>query len=235
MKVAVINFSGNVGKSTLAAHLLLPRMPGAKIISVESLNLDARQDGVDVEQARGKQFLKLINEVMLRASVIVDVGASNAEDFMRGMKIAEGSHEEFDYFVVPSVASKKQLGDTLGTIEALSVLGVPSRKIRVLLNKVEDGDELLSDFAAIFRFAENGKAFVANALAAVAANEVFDRIKGAGMSLAEVRNDQTPWREMVHTASSEADRNHALAMLTIKRLSGSACKNLDSAYEALFA
>lgn len=28
MKVAVINFSGNVGKTTIARHLLLPRMPG---------------------------------------------------------------------------------------------------------------------------------------------------------------------------------------------------------------
>lgn len=27
MKIAVINFSGNVGKSTVARHLLLPRVP----------------------------------------------------------------------------------------------------------------------------------------------------------------------------------------------------------------
>ena len=38
MKIAVINFSGNVGKSTVARHLLLPRVEGADLISVESLN-----------------------------------------------------------------------------------------------------------------------------------------------------------------------------------------------------
>jgi len=41
MKVVVINFSGNVGKSTIAAHLLKPRMNDAKIFSIETLNVSA--------------------------------------------------------------------------------------------------------------------------------------------------------------------------------------------------
>ena len=40
MKIAVINFSGNVGKTTVARHLLAPRIPGAEVIAVESLNAD---------------------------------------------------------------------------------------------------------------------------------------------------------------------------------------------------
>ena len=43
MKIAVINFSGNVGKSTVARHLLLPRIPGAELIAIESLNADEGQ------------------------------------------------------------------------------------------------------------------------------------------------------------------------------------------------
>ena len=39
-KVAVVSLSGNVGKSTIAKHLLLPRMPGAEFIAVESINAD---------------------------------------------------------------------------------------------------------------------------------------------------------------------------------------------------
>ena len=38
MKLAVINFSGNVGKSTIARHLLLPRIAGATLLAVESVN-----------------------------------------------------------------------------------------------------------------------------------------------------------------------------------------------------
>ena len=40
MKVAVINFSGNVGKSTIAKHLLASRMPNAMSYSVETINAD---------------------------------------------------------------------------------------------------------------------------------------------------------------------------------------------------
>ena len=47
MKVCVLNFSGNVGKSTIAAHLLQPRL-NAQVFSVESLNVDASSDGVEV-------------------------------------------------------------------------------------------------------------------------------------------------------------------------------------------
>lgn len=39
-EVAVINFSGNVGKTTVARHLLAPRIDGAKVVAVESINAD---------------------------------------------------------------------------------------------------------------------------------------------------------------------------------------------------
>ena len=55
MKIAVINFSGNVGKSTVARHLLLPRIDGAELIAVESVNAD----GGEVQALRGRQFGEL--------------------------------------------------------------------------------------------------------------------------------------------------------------------------------
>ena len=39
MKVVVMNFSGNVGKTTVAGHLLKPRMGNAPIFSIESINV----------------------------------------------------------------------------------------------------------------------------------------------------------------------------------------------------
>jgi hypothetical protein len=44
MKVAVINFSGNVGKTTIARHLLAPRIAGAEVIS--SIGTNAPFEGV---------------------------------------------------------------------------------------------------------------------------------------------------------------------------------------------
>ena len=61
MKIAVINFSGNVGKSTVARHLLAPRMNNAQVIAVESLN----SDGTEGEAIKGKQFGQLSEALAL--------------------------------------------------------------------------------------------------------------------------------------------------------------------------
>jgi len=37
-KIAAINFSGNVGKSMLCKHVILPRLAGASLLNIESLN-----------------------------------------------------------------------------------------------------------------------------------------------------------------------------------------------------
>ena len=55
MKVAVINFSGNVGKTTIARHLLAPRIDGAEVIAIESINADEGQ----AQALRGRQFGEL--------------------------------------------------------------------------------------------------------------------------------------------------------------------------------
>ena len=62
MKVCVLNFSGNVGKSTIAAHLLQPRL-NAQVFSVESLNVDASSDGVEVARLRGKHYNDLLQRL----------------------------------------------------------------------------------------------------------------------------------------------------------------------------
>jgi hypothetical protein len=49
MRICVINFSGNVGKTLVAAQLLQPRL-NAAVISIESINADASNDGVEIER-----------------------------------------------------------------------------------------------------------------------------------------------------------------------------------------
>ena len=55
MRLAVINFSGNVGKTTVARHLLVPRIPGCQVVAVESINADDDQ----AVTIRGRQFAQL--------------------------------------------------------------------------------------------------------------------------------------------------------------------------------
>jgi hypothetical protein len=104
MKIAVINFSGNVGKSTVARYLLLPRIPGAELIAIESLNADEGQ----VQALRGRQFGELQEYQQTVSCVVIDIGASNVEDLMGQMQRYRGSHEDFDAFVVPTVPALKQ-------------------------------------------------------------------------------------------------------------------------------
>ena len=154
---------------------------------------------------------------------------------MRGMRTLEGSHEEFDYFVVPTVQTKKQIGDTISTITALASIGVPREKVRIVFNKVEDGDDVRVRFRALFEVTREDDCCVINPSVTIYANEVFERLKEVGTSLADIRSDPTPWRQVIRSERDEDKRERAVAMLILKGLSVSAGRNLDLTFEALFA
>lgn len=68
MKLAVISFSGNVGKSTITRQLLAPRLPGGRVIAVESINADEGQ----AQALRGfqlgelQEYLQGVDDVVAR-------------------------------------------------------------------------------------------------------------------------------------------------------------------------
>ena len=95
MKVAVLNFSGTVGKTTIARHLLAPRIAGAEVIAIESINADDGQ----ASALRGGRFGELQEYLQTVDNVVVDIGASNVEELLSLMRKYRGSHEDFDYFV----------------------------------------------------------------------------------------------------------------------------------------
>lgn len=232
MKVCVLNFSGNVGKSTIAAHLLLPRLQ-APVFSVESLNVDAGSDGLDVERLRGKHFSELQQRLMKLKDAIVDVGSSNVEVFLKLMQHYADSQEDFDWFVVPVVKDDKQQADTVNTILALRAIDVPPEKIRVILNKVDTDDDLRIDFAAIFGFCESGQATLSPG-AVVYENEIFSGLKSLQMTIGDLNRDTTDYRQKLREASTEEEQDAAINMIAMKRLAKTCNKNLDAAYAALF-
>lgn len=235
MKVAVLNFSGNVGKTTVAAHLLKPRMGDAPIFSVESLNVDASDNGIDVEKLRGSRYKELIDQLMHLDSAIIDVGASNVEEFLKLMQRYSSSHEEFDYFVVPVVKERKQQVDTMNTIRALAELGIPKNKIRLVFNKVDTNDSIEEDFTHIFGYAEAEDSFVIDPAASIHFNEVFDELKAIGISFSQVNADPVDYRAKLRTLTDQAERERCVLMVGIKRLAVTANKNLDTVHTALFA
>ncbi|ENE6639005.1 transcriptional regulator [Salmonella enterica] len=138
MKVAVLNNSGNVGKSTICQNLLMPRMSNAELFKVESINNDLQQEG---QQINGRKFDELITNVMVSDSAIVDVGSSNIEEFLTQMEEYKGSHEDFNYFIIPIVPDTKQQIDSISTIVTLNGIGIENDKIKVIFNRADKKDD----------------------------------------------------------------------------------------------
>lgn len=234
MKLVVISMVGNIGKSTLAANMFMPRLKNPKFFSIETINSGAEMDGVEVEKMKGKNFGDLTDEIMRLDSAIIDVGTTNFDDFIKLMQQFSGSQEEFDYFVVPVVKDEKSQRDTVKTLRQLKALGVDKKRVRVVFNQVEVDDDVESDFAAIFGLCESEKCATVNKNAVVYKNEVFDRIKSFGKPLGEISSDQTDYRAKLREAKTEDEKDDAIAMIQLKRLAISANKNLDDAFAALF-
>lgn len=234
MKVAVINFSGNVGKSTISAHLLHPYMNNCPIFSIESLNSDSSADGMEVEKIRGKKFGGLQEQLLVIDTAIIDVGASNVDDFLNMMSKYHGSHEDFDYFLIPVVKEKKQQADTINTIRSLSAMGIPAAKIRIVFNKLDNEDVIEEEFSALFGLHHLEQNFTLNAKAVIYYNEVFEKVKIIGKSISAILADTTNYRQKLRETDDLKAREHCVKMIAIKRLAISAQHNLNDVFAALF-
>ncbi|AJP60169.1 plasmid stabilization protein (plasmid) [Pandoraea vervacti] len=201
---------------------------------VETINAGSADTGA--LRLKGRDYGGLQEDLMTLDSAIVDVGASNVEEFIKQMGQFQGSHDEFDYFVVPAVSEKKQQTDTVNTIETLAGLRVPAQKIRVVFNKVEleDASDVPRLLRTIFGLHEDTRSFTLRADAVVFKNEIFERLRGLNKTVADVIADGTDYRAMLREASDEATRSRAVSMISAQRLARSAHRNLDNVYRALF-
>ncbi len=230
MKTIVMNFSGNVGKSTVARHLLSPRMNNAKIIPVESINSDGTQD----EAIRGKQYGDLLELLSVMDDVVIDVGASNVEDFVALMKKYDGSHDDFDYFVIPTVKNTKQQNDTISTIDALHEIGIPAKAIRLVFNMVDDTDNIQKTFDRLLDYHASSKYFTLRPDAVIHENEIFLKLKNSSESISDILSDPTDLKEMLKAESDPQEKMNIAARIGIKRLASGVTKELDAVYKTLF-
>ncbi|NWO07512.1 MAG: hypothetical protein HLX50_18010 [Alteromonadaceae bacterium] len=132
-KVAVVNYSGNVGKTVVASQLLFPRFEGCEYYHVETVNAGSDEG----ETLSGNQFGEILENIELSDSCVVDVGASNIEAFLTRMRSFKNSHDEIDYFIIPVTPSLKELQDTESVIDYLLEMGIPEKKLKIVYNKIE--------------------------------------------------------------------------------------------------
>jgi hypothetical protein len=229
MKLAVINFSGNVGKTTVARHLLAPRIPGCQVVAVESINAD---DGEAVT-IRGRQFAQLQEFLQGVDDVVVDIGASNVEDLLKLMRRYRDSQEDFDGFVVPTVPARKQQQDTAATLEELSRIGVPPDRLRLVFNQVDDDSPLERTFETLFAYCASSGVAQPRLGALISFNEVYALVRGTGQSLADLAADETDYKAQIAKAGSQSDRLALAQRLAIQRLARGVIPELDSCFAAL--
>lgn len=228
LKFCIINFSGNTGKTTVAL-MLQDRHPNASRYSVESINTgDENADTV-----RGGDFGRLQEQIMFDDEAIVDVGSSNVEKFIALMGQYKGSHEEFDYFIIPAVRERKQLQDTIATVAALNALGVSPKKIRVIFNRLETFEKVEDVFSPLISMYEESKGFDLRLGARIEENEIYQRLRDAGKTIPQLLADTTDWAAARREAKSSDEKYFAINMLSMQRLAKSAQEDLDECYKAL--
>lgn len=229
MKVAIINFSGNVGKTTIARHLLAPRIKTAEIVSVESANADEHE----ADALRGRDFAHLQQYMLASDDLIVDIGASNVEDLLTLMRKFKGSHEDFDYWVIPAVPDVKQQKDTANTANELAKMGVPAERIKICLNRVEDGDAPDKQFTALLGFLAVNRVATLNLAAYLTDNEIYQRVKHDGRSISDLAADKTDYKALIAKAKDQSEKIELADKLAVKRLAAGVLPELDACFEAL--
>ncbi|MCR5867635.1 StbB family protein [Aquincola sp. J276] len=227
MKIAVINFSGNVGKTTIARHLLAPRLPGAAVVSIESLNAD----DTTTDTLRANQFGALQEYLQTVDSAVVDIGASNVEELLALMRRYSGSHDDFDRFLLPTVPAWKQQQDTIATLVDLSRLGVPPEKLSLVFNLVDEGDALPQVFKPVWTFVRSSGVARLAEDAWLGFNEVYERAKG--QDLRALASDATDYKALIASTQDATQRLAAAQRLATRRLAVGVVPELDRCFAAL--
>lgn len=244
--IGIINFSGNVGKTTIKRFLLEPRMQLEGSYSIESINEDGNE-GEDDIIIRGEKFEHVQRALVSLDSVIVDIGASNVEETMRFMGKIEGSYDDFDYFLVPVVKSPKQLKDSVTTIHELLKLGVDPERIKIVFSMVNNKEKVEVEFSdLIYALEELGVPY--DTKAAVEFTEFYPNFVNLDITLAELLNtspqdNREKVKEIKRKAKkdgvmSEADQelhDDLLELITTQRYARTAIRNLDEVYLTLFS
>lgn len=229
LKIAVLNNSGNVGKSMLCEHLLAPRIPNAEIIKIETINDDGSVD----EKVAARDTAEVREKIDTTDVCIIDVGASNIETFISGMKKMSDTVEDIDWFIIPTTPKAKQLTDTVNTISELLDMGVDYDRIRVILNMFDEDFSVEKQYSTLFNdaFAAGLELNKFSNQFVVPMTELFDLAVEAGLDYKEVIKDERDFKALIRATKDKSERSH----LSIQRTVNSLFKGFDSKLDQTFA
>ncbi|ARF52103.1 StbB family protein [Pantoea stewartii] len=228
MKIAVLNNSGNVGKSTICQTLLKPRLENSEIIRVETINSDGTSD----EKVSAREFDEILKRIDDAECTIIDVGSSNIEQFMVQMLEFKGSHELIDYFLIPVTTQDKQQRDSINTINNLLDSGIEMERIKIILNQAEKDLEIKKQYS-IFMNNKQCKKITGDNPAIVYYNNIFNILTKSGLRYDDIYNDDRDFRSLIRSAESKETRQELSNLRTVKMLMNGFNSDLDIAFKNL--
>lgn len=234
MKVAVVSNVGVCGKTIVATQLLGPRLH-APILSVETTNESAALFGVESEKVSAKKFQRIHAVLSDVDDVILDVGASNINEFLTGLVKFDESHMEIDYYIIPAKGGTRGEIECIKMINILSAVGVPPDRIRIVFNQVEEDAAL--EFAEVIAEVTQKRNAVVNLGAAIYTTELFSLLELEKMTIDVLLADENDYKALLreNRDAPEEDKARWREMLGLKALARSVNRNLDEVFAAVFA
>jgi CO dehydrogenase nickel-insertion accessory protein CooC1 len=230
MKIAIINYSGNVGKTTIAAHLLAPRLKGYKILSIESINENASNiSQAEFEQVKSDKFSKIMNEMLRNDDLILDVGASNVEDFMKGLVQFKSSFDYIDMFIIPITPKSKVQSESINTADYLLEIGVPVEKIKVIFNQADDDVNEVFE-KTVNKLKKMGISINSNLV--IAETDLFDALNIKKMNISQLF--EKDYKAELKAIDKTAKNYDHIVDLTVMRINAEAInENLNTVFDNL--
>ncbi len=227
LNIAVVNNSGNVGKSTICDILLKPRLEGAQVVKVETIN----SDGTNDEKISAEQFEDVLNKMDEHDCSIIDVGSSNIENFLLKMQEFKSSHEDIDYFLVPVTPSNKQQVDSATTIQNLMTLGIEPERVKVVFNMANKKLTVTKEYAEFLSGIPSGISL--SEYPVVFESTVFDLLAKINRPFLDVLNDKRDYRSLIRQSESKEERSILSFERSAHRLVNGFNDELDQAFYAL--
>lgn len=222
MKIAVMNYSGNVGKTTLARDLLHFNLQDHDLLTIESVNSDGKEQMI----IRGNDGDKIYTELLVTDNLILDIGSSNLEDYLNNSERESEFISSIDLFIIPVTPEKKQQADTLKTIRDIIELGA-SRNIEIIFNQVNDDYEVKEVFSDLISSLDKMSIKV-NVENYIFRHDLYSR----GQQLSELINDED-YRLLMEEAKKIGDdinaRKFALKYIQQKKVNA-----LNDCYTKIF-
>lgn len=242
-RIAVINSSGNTGKSLVSNYMLRPNMDLQRHYVINNMSMYSKTYSDEIILS-GENFNEALKALSNLDSAIVDISADNTEYVIDIMKHSSNSHEVFNYFLVPVVEGVKELEDSLNTIKALLKIGVLPNSIKVIFNNTKSTENIDDKFEYLLSHLEELKIpYDTNAV--LKHNSFYPKLSELDPSLLDqlsttiaeknVRKDYLRTKKNPERTEEESEELKVLVgSITTLRGAKPVVKNLNKVYQLLF-